>query len=359
MGRVHRITRWVIFITGGLVGLLTIIVLVGPSVRHWQMGRAIAHFERRPTQSRADTLLELLRAHAATDEQGQRALALLLRPKIETRTAYASGRVVTVDLERPFDIGARKFLWSNETITIDGLRATPRVNPNSLGHGPSCLEVPVWYTQPGTYPLELRFQYSVGIERRSRSTTLLSHLHDALPWLIPDMAAWRPSRTYQCDFTVSSEVTIAEDEDAENVQLISSPELDEAMRSAFRSMYFDTETEVMTPAGRRRVTGSAWITYGNLPLAAAFRATLRLPDGREMSVSSMGPAGFPVRAGSSGVIMIDPSNFVVETPGRHKATLVFVPDLNLAYRDPAIKSIWNGTLELPVSFTIDANVPSR
>jgi hypothetical protein len=219
--------------------------------------------------------------------------------------------------------------------------------------------VPIWYTQPGTYPLELRIQCSVGIERTSKGAALFSYLHDGLPWLIPDMAAWRPSRTYQCDFTVSSEVTIAGDDDAEKVELISSAELDQAMRAAFSARYIGIQSGFSTPAGRYSIRGGTQIFYRNIPLAAAFRITLRLPDGREVPMRGIGPDRFSARVGSSGSFEVYPWNFAVEAPGRHNATLILVPDRDLAYRDVAIKSIWNGTLEFPVSFFVDANQPSR
>jgi len=189
MGRVHRILRWIIFTVGGVVGVLTLLVLAGPNIRSRQMERAIARFEKRPSQGRANTLVELLKVHAATDEQGKRALALLLRPRIVTRKAYASGQIITIGIERPFDLNFHKFLWSKDAITINGLPA----GSDTLERETSCLDVPISYTQPGTYPLELRIQGSVGIERTSRSTTLLSHLHDSLPWLIPAPGAWQPS----------------------------------------------------------------------------------------------------------------------------------------------------------------------
>ena len=58
-----------------------------------------------------------------------------------------------------------------------------------------------------------------------------------------------------------------------------------------------------------------------------------------------------MRAGSSGNFQVNPSNFPMETPGRQTGTLILVPDPNLAYTDPAIKAIWNGTLEFPTQST--------
>ena len=40
-------------------------------------------------------------------------------------------------------------------------------------------------------------------------------------------------------------------------------------------------------------------------------------------------------------------------PGEYKAAVVLRPDPNHAYEDPAIKEIWGGTLEFPITFAID------
>jgi hypothetical protein len=358
-GHLQVVSRWIVFTIAGVVGLLATAVVFGPGIRSWQMGRAIARFERHPTQSRADSLVDLLQAHDATDEQGKRALALLLRPNIVTRRAYAAGQPVMIGMERPFKLRFRRFVWSEEKISIRGLPPPQRGGSVNLDQGMSYIDVWGLCTQPGTYPVELRLQCSLGIERASRAMTVLSFLHDGLPWLIPDPAAWQPSRTYECDFTVSSEVVVVEAKDAEKVELVSSPELDRAMRAAFSARYVGVETGFSTPAGERWVRGSSQISYENIPLAIAFSVVLRLPDGREIPQCGLWPIYFSARAGTSGDFKVDPSNFIVETPGRHKAKLVLVPDPNLAYKDPTIKAIWNGTLEFPVSFSIDANQPGR
>jgi hypothetical protein len=353
-GRVHRIFRRVLFAIAGVVGVLAILVLAGPSIRSWQMERAIARFEKRPSQNRADSLVDLIQAHAGTEEQGGRALALLLRPKIVTRKTYAAGRPITIATELPFKLAFREFLWKEETIAVNGQQMRQYHGSDRLDHGTSYLNVPSFHTQPGTYPIELRIQCSLGIERASRATTVLGYLHDGLPWLIPKPATWQPGRTYECDFTVSSEVNVV-GEDAEEIELISSPEVDQAMRAAFSARHIAIETGFSTPAGERWVRGSAEISYESLPLAAAFSVTLRLPEGREIPARGTWPSTLSARAGSSGSFTVDPSSLIVEAPGRYRATLVLVPDPNLAYRDPTIKAIWNGMLEFPISFIIDAN----
>jgi hypothetical protein len=211
--------------------------------------------------------------------------------------------------------------------------------------------------QLGTYPLEVRLQYSFGVERASRTTTVLSHLHDRLPWLIPDSATWQPSRTYECDFTVSSEIIAVVDSDAEKIKLVSSAESDRAMRAAFSIRHSGLGAAFWPPHGRPLSRNSVYVLYRNIPMAAAFSPALRLADGREVRVRHTWPSALSARAGSSGSFTIDPSSPAFGTSGQYKATLVLVPDPNAAYTDVAIKSIWNGTLEFPISFHIDANEP--
>jgi len=193
VGRVRRILRWIIFTTAGVVGLLAVAVLLGPTIRGWQMGLAIARFEKRPTESRAESLVELLQAHAGTDDQGNRALALLLRPNIVTRKSYAVGRPVTIAIERRFKLGFRSFQWKDESISVNGQPSMRYHGSGRLDQGIQCLNVPGFYTQPGTYPVELSIHCSLGVERVSRGTALLRYLHDGLPWLIPE-PAWQPAR---------------------------------------------------------------------------------------------------------------------------------------------------------------------
>ncbi len=351
MGRVHRILRWIVFTVAGIIGLATVLVLAGPSLRHWQVERAIARFEKHPSQARADSLVALLQMHAATGEQGKRALALLLRPKITTRKAYAVGRPITIATELPFELNFRRFLWNEEAISVNGQQVIQHHGARTLNHGTTNLNLPISHTQPGVYAVELRIQCSLAIERTGMMTTVLGHLHDGLPGLIPDPAAWRPARTYECDFTVSSEVMVGGD-DAEEIELVSSPESDKAMRAAFSVRCIGLGGRSWAPVGTPSVT----VSYTNIPLAAAFHVALRLPDGREMPVRGVWPGPFILaRAGSSNSFIVDPSNFPVATLDQYRATLVLTPDPDLAYQDVATKSMWNGTLEFPISFSLTAD----
>jgi hypothetical protein len=50
--------------------------------------------------------------------------------------------------------------------------------------------------------------------------------------------------------------------------------------------------------------------------------------------------------------LVDAGCFGLQEPGDYAGTLVLSPDPNYAYEDPAIKAIWNGTLEFPISFSV-------
>ena len=90
-----------------------------------------------------------------------------------------------------------------------------------------------------------------------------------------------------------------------------------------------------------------------LPVAAAFELSLRLPDGRELPWGDgRQPQHIRLRSGDYGQFVVDVGCFGLTEPGDYAGTLVLRPDPDYAYEDPAIKAIWNGTLEFPISFSV-------
>ncbi len=57
-------------------------------------------------------------------------------------------------------------------------------------------------------------------------------------------------------------------------------------------------------------------------------------------------------------MVLNPWDFAVTEPGTYTGTLVLRADPNIAYTDPAMTAIWNGTLEYPISFTIHSKLNS-
>ncbi len=326
------------------VGAVTLWHVLIPVVRSWRVEHAISRFEKRPSQAHADALVRLLEVHTPSDEQGSRALALLLRPTLMMRETYAVGQPVMVSTERPFTLNLHGVLWQEETISINDRQGGTHDGLGRLDERPQ-LKLVGAYEQPGTYRIDVRCRHAIGIERTRGTAAPTGHLRRILS-LFTSHAGYGPAaRTYRCDFTTSTEVTIVPEHEAQKVELVSSPELDRTMEAAFGIGY--------------RGLGDAAIAYEDMPVDAAFTIVLRMPDGREIPGNYGDGKRFLARAGTSGSIDIAAREFPLGQPGEHSAALVLRPDPDYAWADPAIKAIWDGTLEFPVSFRIDVSGPVR
>jgi len=342
---------WILIAVVVAVGLQLVWSTVGPRIRSRQVEKAIARFEAKPSQTRADELVGLICNHAADAEQGRRALRLLLQPNIVARKTYAVGQPVGINLERAFDLGFRNILWFDGTISVDGqpvLRG--HETPRRFRRAPVNVCVPRAYPQAGTYPVEIRYQYALGIERANRLWGLFAGLLRRMG--VAAGAGWEPARTYDCDFAVRTEIVIAAQE-AETVELVSDPDLDRAVRRAFLmdSPGANSASLVSAP-GPGIPPLASYIHYRNLPIAVSFRCMRRLPDGREVPFPGWYPEQFRAPAGSSGSFCVDLQVIRPPKGGESFGTIVLKPDRELAYKDPTIKAIWNGTLEFPIQSTV-------
>ncbi len=159
--------------------------------------------------------------------------------------------------------------------------------------------------------------------------------------------------TYECQLAVPFDLSIVEKDQAEQLELVADPQAGEIMRAAIAIETSDRHGAYGTPAGPRGHRGSMSVTFKTLPVAAAFELSLRLADGRELpSGTNRQPQRIRVRAGSSGTFMVDVGSFGITEPGDYAGTLVLRSDPNYAYEDPAIKTLWNGTLEFPIAFMV-------
>lgn len=120
--RIRPVLLWLLAVT---VGTSVLWLVVAPAVRSWRVERAISRFEARPSQARANVLVDLLKTHAASDDQGKRALALLLRPNVVTRESYPTGQIAMVSLEQPFVLEFGKVFWQERAISINDMPGVP------------------------------------------------------------------------------------------------------------------------------------------------------------------------------------------------------------------------------------------
>jgi len=376
--RVRQLCLWSL---GGstLAAVVALWIFLGPRIRWRQVEDAIRQSETTPSQAAADGLVRLLHQGYPTPEQGRRMLASLFRPQVTTRRASPASRQPTVALQLPFKVQRirgylvfEESLWANGESTdtsihasgtyasvpyLEGAHRLVALN-RPLHAGQACeaeIRCHIWLTTPGRYhPL-------------IRNPVVRVAIRDVVARFNRNLAVriGNPkTNKYECDFVVPvSLIATAEGDEAE-IDLVSNPQLDLSLHSAFVSQPDPSMGRTYsTNAGLLSCHGGVTITYPALPLAVAFKAVLRLPDGREIP----SPHGFGeplrARAGAAGEFSINIADFVALEaasvrvpwiPGEYTGTLVLRPDPSLAYGDPAIDAIWDGTLEFPIRFTVTA-----
>ncbi len=359
--RDRQVGRWLFrLIFGGALALAVLLAcsLIVLKVHDWRVERAMARFQAAPSAQHAARLTRLLTVRAVTPEQGARILTLLLWPKVVTRTAYPVGQSVGVSVERPFSLSVAGYriefqeqIWGGERLMNTGGQFT-----STLYDLPEILNAWTQPAEPGVYHAELHTKCRI-VNVAARKLTLWERLSmDLRRWLgrPPTMRVTTSEGTmYECQFTVPFDVNVVEKDQAEQLELLADPPTDASMRGAIASETSERHGTYGTSAGRRGHRGSTSIAFKTLPTAAAFELSLRLADGRELpSGPNRQPQRIRVRAGGSGEYVVNVGSFGITEPGEYSGTLVLRPDPNYAYEDPAIKSIWNGTLEFPISFVV-------
>ncbi|MHC4345541.1 MAG: M56 family metallopeptidase, partial [Planctomycetota bacterium] len=296
---------------------------------------SIARFQTAPSQAGADILTSLIDRQAVTPAQGRRILELLFQPKVTKRKAYPLGEAPLVSVERRFLIDFdnmqvldEEHVWAHGEHQHGGSSA----GGNYFAPTPRLINLHPVPKEAGSYEFEIRYKYGC----------------------TPDRKKVKP--VYQCQFTVPVEVIVVEKEKAEKVTLVSNPKLDESMPRAFSVETPRLGGSYRTSSGNREYTGGIEIHYKDIPHAAAFQRVFRFPDGREAAevvTKLVCEEPIRLRANSSGVFWVRPLAFRLEQPSEYSGTVILRPDIEAAYKDPEIKSIWNGELRFPIGFTVE------
>jgi len=357
-----------------LAAVVALWIFLVPRIRWRQVEHAIRQSETIPSQAAADSLARLLPQGYPTPEQGRRILALLFRPQVMTRRAYPAGRRPTVALQLPFKVRRmdpglvfEESLWADGGSTDTSLYATgPYLEgahrivalDHPLHAGQACeaqIRYHIEYVTPGRYNLLTRNPVVRGVVR-----SVVARFDRRLAGRIGNPKI----SEYESDFVVPVSLTASDDGAAGEIELRSNPQFDMSVRSILaRPPETWMGRTYNTRAGLLWCHGGVTITYPALPLAVAFRAVLRLPDGREIPSPHRFGEPLRARAGAAGEFSISIVDFVAREaagvrvpwiPGEYTGTLVLRPDPSLAYDDPAIDAIWDGTLEFPIRFTVAA-----
>ncbi|MCL5282530.1 MAG: hypothetical protein M1376_21795 [Planctomycetes bacterium] len=360
--RNRQVARWLGRLFLGITLALTLLLACGVGVQKMHDGRierAIDRYRAAPSAQGAARLTQWLAESSVTQEQGTRILTALLSPTIVTRAAYPVGQSVGISVERPFPITIRGYrIEFQEHIWGDGRLMDSSWQSRSTLYGfPEILTAWTEPAEPGVYHARIRTTCKI-TSTAGRRFTLWERLSLSLRKLLGRPPAVRglatsPSTTYECRFMAPFDLHIVEKDRAERLELVADPETDKIMRAAIAAESSDRHGAYGTPAGRRGHYGSTNLTFKTLPTAGAFELSLRLTDGRELPAGpNRQPQRIRIRAGKSGVFVVNVGNFGITEPGEYAGTLVLRSDPNYAYEDPAIKSIWNGTLEFPMSFFV-------
>lgn len=330
------------------------------AVRSRQVERAIGRFEAEPSQAGADRLLRLLSKEAATEDQGGRALKLLLWPEVTTRAGYPAGKTAKVAVATPFllevpngRIEMKRILWREGERRYEWPgRVTSR-----LSTAPEILAPCMGAKAPGIHHSEIH--YACQLTKLEGRSSHWSRWRGRLWRLLGrrgKMMVASFEEMYTCQFTLPVTVRIVGATEAERLEVVSDAELGAAVRAAFTTGPVRTHSVYWTDSGRRHCDGTTEILCRPLPVGVAFELSLRLADGRELPKNEIRPRQkIRLRAGRPGRFAVQPGPFGIVEPGKYSGQLVMRPDFDHAYEDPGIKRVWGGTLELPISFTISTD----
>lgn len=356
--RVWTMLRGTAVLAAGMAGLFFVWFFLVPQVRYWNVERAIGRFETGGSQAAAERLIRKLRAGVATAAQSERILKLLLRLQVTTRSAYPVGEPAWICAELPFRLrfpDGRIMLRCGLEGADALAKAASQCGNGELLTTPQLFLVHPAPPRPGVYHTTIRYKLTLTYRRR-----YLSLGARVRAWIMRRILGRRArvspvarGSMYACTFGVPVEITVAAADEAEQLVLLADATLDEAMRGAVTYGTSDRHGVYETPSGRRGYRQSTGVALEELPVAIAFELSLRLNDGRDLPRSGAGPPQrIRYRAGSSGVFDVDIGRFGLETPGEYTGVLRLTADPDYAYEDPAIKAIWNGTLEFPISFFV-------
>lgn len=331
---------WMLLLS--LLVLLFAVLAVGPKVMDSVSGRHISHlleeYRTKPTKELCEKLTRLLDGQKVETELGNEILKELATPLLRTRSAYNVDKPVHFSMTRRFALRFPHMKVSNEEYveTEDDFYGGRGSGGNGINNQPQFLHYHPAPDKPGDYKAQVRYRHELTPDPQ---TTVGRNRRRATKSDEP---------VYQCEFIIPVELKVVPKEQAESVELVSTPNLDAKMKRAFTTQPFNETASYGAPSGRRRSTGGTYIVFEDCPADAAFQMSFRFENG-EVKVM---PTSKRFRQGTSGKIHVSLLELAIERTGTHRGTLVLTPDSECAYIDPDIQSIWAGSLEFPMSVTV-------
>jgi len=340
MAQEHKLRRRWPGLAGIAVGAIVAVLwftVIRPAVERARVRRLVASFRSQPDPTTAQALADLLDRQALPQALGNEILELLATPDVTVRSAYPAGHRPCIAARGRFGVGfaksllpRRRFVWTQGQEQQGSMGS-----PNSLSRSPQLwtLSVP---TEPGVYPCALDYRFALVPEKEHKGR-----------------GSWEErtaGAVYRCAFRIPFDVRIVEANLAEQVTRRSSPALDAAMRAAIRPSTAEMHQGCGLPGGGScDVTGKFAFEVDSLPENVGFHYIYRDHGGLTLPVRG---ETLRLRAGRPAGEVPFPVVALRLPEGRYEGMAILEPDELAAYPDPAIKIIWGGTIELPISFVV-------
>lgn len=298
-----------------------------------------------PDQDSATRLAVLLVRRRLSPAQGGRALKVLMTPRIVVRSSYRSDRPVMIAINNGFWLNS----WPMRLDRTDWILPQDGTRPSRQGGAGHSNSPTPWFERvsegtapdgsvvgidgPGTYSVTIRYEYT----------------------LREDHGSGAGPPVYSCTIDTPIEITVVEPEDAEQITLVSNPAVDKAMAAAVRLERLRGIGGWSTKEVGYEIRPMYRFVFTPLPENVAFRATYRDQSGTEKAFPDFLLLQRAGRTwGSFGPEWSHDFSLAqlrLEA-GKYKGTIILTPDDEAAYRDAAIKTLWDGTLEFPIEFEV-------
>jgi hypothetical protein len=334
-----------------LVGVVLVAGLViAPAANRCHVNALIERYSSSPDQETADKLAGLLDWGRVPPEQGGRILKMLLTPRVAVRETYRSDRPVCVTMNRPFwlhfprmTLNSREWYLPQDTggpssstsggyggggSGVDPLPVYREISTGNLADGSR-----VAIAQVGTYTASIRYEYDLYAPSSKEGDSPL----------------------YTCRIEIPLEIRVVQPDEAEKVNLVSGKELDRQMKAAFRLESHPGGSGHSTREVAYETRPAFEITYLPLSENVAFRARYRDASGftkpfPEFVLLQRAGHRWPAFEPRWSA-WISLSQLRLEE-GDYRGTLILEADEAAAYRDSAMKAIWDGVLQFPIEFHV-------
>lgn len=338
------------------LALLILFAKVAPSWLQYSLTSSIQSFVDAPSQSTADELVRSLDNQQASAEQGNEILSLLTAPRAVVRSSYSMDRSVVYLVTCPARLTFRNMILRHTVRrSSQGVECRGDSSTGANTYGPERMV----YIDPQSAAVADQLKHGP-----QTVTILEEQTIDVIP--AKRTAGEQAPALYSCTSRLCIPIHFVAEPAVEPVHVFTCPELEEKMRSAFALVPASWSSAGSRPqmrgwgAASARVSGTTSIGYRCLPADVAFALMFRDEQGRLLELFDTQAPGSLLKAyaGTSGrasgfMLNLDFPEFPL-AQGNHAGHLVLVPCPKWAYNDPRLVNIWGGTLEFPMTLTVES-----